>query len=227
MKFGGIVKSSTLDFPGKLCCVLFVLGCDLDCFYCHNRGLIDGSLQEMESGEIMSFLQKRKGLLDGVVISGGEPTIYPDLIDFIKLVKKIPYAVKLDTNGQRPEVVEKIAGDRLADYFAVDYKASLEDYFDVCGDSGEKVLKSIDVLLRSNADFEVRTTIYPGLGIEGLFKIASELPKLSRYRINMYKSPITVKAGHAGLLKKEVLTQGELEQALEKIKKIQPNTVLF
>ena len=102
MIFGGMQKSSTIDFPGTLCCVLFTRGCDLDCFYCHNRSLISAKGPALLQEDVWSFLERRRGLLDGVTISGGEPTLQEDLPEVLRRLREMGYKTKLDTNGQRP-----------------------------------------------------------------------------------------------------------------------------
>ena len=133
MIFGGMQRSSTIDFPGALACVLFTRGCDLDCFYCHNRELIAGDGGQLAEAAVFSFLEKRRGLLDGVVVSGGEPTLQPDLEEFLRRVRPLGYRVKLDTNGRRPALVERLWREGLFDYVAVDVKALPADYPAVCG----------------------------------------------------------------------------------------------
>lgn len=112
MIFGGMQRSSTIDFPGALACVLFTRGCDLDCFYCHNRELIAGDGDQLAEAAVFSFLEKRRGLLDGVVVSGGEPTLQPDLEEFLRRVRPLGYRVKLDTNGRRPRS-SNVSGGRV------------------------------------------------------------------------------------------------------------------
>ena len=133
MNISGIVKSSLIDFPGLISCILFVPGCNYDCFYCHNRSLIDGSHILLTPQYVTDFLQKRAGLLDGVVISGGEPTLQSDLISFMKMIRSLGYQIKLDTNGSCPDVVKEILKLKLCDYIAVDYKAPSVHYPMICG----------------------------------------------------------------------------------------------
>lgn len=191
MNVSGIVKSSLIDFPGLVSCVLFVPGCNYNCFYCHNRSLIDGSHIIMTPQYVQDFLQKRVGLLDGAVISGGEPTLQSDLIPFIKKVRSYGYQIKLDTNGSRPEVVEEILLQDLCDYFSVDYKAPSEQYPEICGAGTDaaQVIKTIELLSENKIPFEVRTTVIPQLGSEELITMAKEMPPVPRYVLNRYKAP--------------------------------------
>ena len=186
MNISGIIKSSLIDYPGLISCVLFVPGCNYTCFYCHNRSLIDGSHILMTPQYVSEFLKKRAGLLDGVVISGGEPTLQNDLIPFMQMIQGLGYQIKLDTNGSHPDLVEEIINLRLCDYIAVDYKAPAERYPEFCGfgSDADQVIKTIRLLSESDVPFEVRTTVIPQLGTNELALMAKELPTVSRYVLN-------------------------------------------
>ena len=144
MNISGIIRSSLIDFPGLVSCVLFVPGCNYSCFYCHNRSLIDGSYILMTPQSVKDFLQKRAGILDGVVISGGEPTLQEGLIPFIQMIRNLGYQVKLDTNGSRPEIIKALLKWQLCNYYAVDYKAPAKQYPKICG-RGANALKVIEI----------------------------------------------------------------------------------
>jgi len=191
MIFAGMVKNSLIDYPGLIACVLFTPGCNYDCFYCHNRFLLSGDSDKLDLDDVGNFLQKRQGLIDAVVISGGEPTLQKDLIPYLEKIKKMGYKLKLDTNGSNPKVIEEILDKGLVDYYAVDYKASKARYHEICGGKAdpEQVLATINLLLSRGADFEVRTTVIPQLKIEDLMQIAQELPQLLRYKLNAYRIP--------------------------------------
>lgn len=191
MNISGIVKSSLIDYPGLVSCVLFVPGCNYNCFYCHNRSLIDGSHILLTPQSVTGFLQKRTGLLDGVVISGGEPTLQGDLLSFMAAVKCLGYRIKLDTNGSRPDVIEEILRLKLCDYFAVDYKAPAAVYQKICGRSADadQVISTVRLLIAHGASFEVRTTVIPQLTGDELQLMAKELPAVPRYVLNRYKVP--------------------------------------
>ena len=227
MKFGGIQRCSTIDFPGTLSCVLFTLGCDLNCFYCHNRALLDGSGPVLSSGEIWAFLEKRRGLLGGVVLSGGEPTLQEDLTETIVAIREMGYRVKLDTNGQHPQIVQKLIDDRLLDYVAVDFKTSQDDYGWVCeSEKGyDSTKQTIELLLRSGIAFEARTTLYPGLNETELLELTGSVPLLPRYRLNLYRAPEQHLPSHALLLKRPFLTGADLTRLEPALKAIQPNIV--
>lgn len=191
MTISGIVKSSLVDYPGIVACVLFVPGCNYNCFFCHNRSLIDGTHELISPQYIKDFLIKRAGLLDGVVITGGEPTLQPDLISYMEMIKRLGFRLKLDTNGSSPQIITQLLQAGLCDYYAVDYKASAVKYQEICGTSAntETVLKTIDLLLDYHADFEIRTTVIPQLNEEDLVCMAKELPVVPRYVLNHYRKP--------------------------------------
>ena len=160
MRLGGMVKSSTLDYPGLVSAVLFTQGCNFTCPYCHNPHLVRLFGQPLAEGEALYFLRKRRPLLDGIVISGGEPTIQPDLDVFCKKLRGLGYCVKLDTNGSRPEVLASLIERKLINYLAMDIKADPSNYPPELGPdgSGQAVLETISLLKRSGFPHEYRTT---------------------------------------------------------------------
>lgn len=162
MNFVGISKLSLLDYPNKMSAILFTKGCNFKCPFCHNGlTLLDNSAKEIPFEEILDFLKKRVGVLDGVVISGGEPTLMPDLKDKIIAIKKLGYLVKLDTNGTNPEIVRDLINLRLIDYVAMDIKNCMIKYdltTNSCVDQN-KILKTIQILMSSGIDYEFRTTL--------------------------------------------------------------------
>jgi len=225
MTVSGMVKSSLIDFPGLVSCVLFVPGCNYDCFYCHNRALVDGPYEVQSPDHVMNFLEKRAGVLDGVVISGGEPTLQPDLIQFAKTLKAIGYQLKLDTNGSRPDVVKKLLSEGVFDYYAVDYKAPKAGYQEICGAGAraDKVLETVKLLIEKNAAFEVRTTVCPQLGEAELVTMAKELPVVPRYVLNRYRRPEKFKSCDLARVNEKPYTQVQIEALANAIKKYQPN----
>jgi pyruvate formate lyase activating enzyme len=131
MNIGGYIKSSLIDFPGTISCVVFTQGCNFHCPYCHNPDLVPmnrGKNELISSDSVFSFLERRKGLLDGVVVSGGEPTLQKGLVDFLRRVKAMGFRVKLDTNGSRPQVLRVLFAENLVDYVAMDIKTSPDRY---------------------------------------------------------------------------------------------------
>ena len=158
----GIQKLTLLDFPGRVACTIFTAGCNFRCPFCHNASLVvksDG--EQIPKEEILDFLEKRRGRLSGVCISGGEPTLQPDLIPFIRSVREMGYAVKLDTNGYRPDVLSELIAQGLVDYIAMDIKTSRERYSVVAGIDIDvsKIEESAALIMQSGIDYEFRTTV--------------------------------------------------------------------
>lgn len=163
MLIKGLQKLTLLDFPGKTACTVFTAGCNFRCPFCHNASLVtDIDDERISEEEFFSFLSKRQGILDGVAITGGEPTLQPDLTDFLKKIKDMGYSIKLDTNGYRPQVLKDVVNNGLVDYVAMDIKNSKEKYALTCGlDSMdmEKIEESIEFLMSGKVDYEFRTTV--------------------------------------------------------------------
>lgn len=163
----GLQKLTLLDYPGRTACTVFTGGCNFRCPFCHNAPLVlPGRDQEpYTEEEVLAYLKKRAGLLDGVCVSGGEPTLQEDLEAFLRQVKVLGYQVKLDTNGSRPETLRALLEQGLIDYVAMDVKSSPEEYARACGGPVdlEKVGRSIDLLLSDCVDYEFRTTVVAGL----------------------------------------------------------------
>lgn len=228
MNISGIIKSSLIDYPGLISCVLFVPGCNYNCFYCHNRSLIDGSHILITPQYVDDFLRKRAGLLDGVVISGGEPTLQNDLISFILSLKLMGYKVKLDTNGSRPDVVEEVIKLGLCDYFAVDYKAPAEQYPMICGAhaDADQVRKTIRLLSEQSVPFEVRTTVIPQLGSEELIRMAKEFPQVPRYVLNRYRVPEKYLPQEEERVRQKPHTSEEIRALADLITVWQPNVII-
>lgn len=228
MHISGIVKSSFVDYPGLVSCVLFVSGCNYNCFYCHNRHLLEGRQEIIHSEWIDDFLHKRVGLLDAVVISGGEPTLQKDLIPFAKRIKHLGYQIKLDTNGCSPTVIEELLKSDLFDYYAVDYKAPSSRYKEICGNSADAatVLHTINLLLRAEVAFEVRTTVIPQLKEADLFQMAKELPTLPRYALNPYRKPEYSLPCDLSRIKQTPYTKNQIALFAKKMQHLQPNIMI-
>jgi len=163
MTVAGLQKMTLLDFPGKVACTVFLQGCNFRCPFCHNSDLLGSRGPEgMAAEELLKFLEKRKGLLDGVCITGGEPTLQPGLEDLIRRIKEMGYAVKLDTNGSRPEVLKRLVAENLLDYVAMDIKNCPESYVQTAAmkpELLEAVQESMHFLLTGTLDYEFRTTV--------------------------------------------------------------------
>lgn len=167
MKICGLQKTTLLDFPGRVAATIFTGGCNFRCPFCHNSELLDFGAPEYDSEEaVFAFLNKRKGILKGVCITGGEPTLQPDLEDFIRRVRSMGLAVKLDTNGYRPDVLKDLCRKGLLDCAAMDIKAGREHYGEAAGIPGlamERIDESIEFLLSGTLPYEFRTTVVRGL----------------------------------------------------------------
>ena len=163
MKIHGLQKMTLLDFPGHVACTVFLGGCDFRCPFCHNFELVDGTAEPlMDEGEFFSFLEKRRGLLDGVAVTGGEPCLHKDLPELMKKIRALGFGVKLDTNGYHPELLHSVLDAGLVDYVAMDIKNSPEKYAATCGlESVElsPIRESISVIMESGVDYEFRTTV--------------------------------------------------------------------
>jgi pyruvate formate lyase activating enzyme len=162
MKIGGLQKNSFIDFPGKVSCVFFLAGCNFDCPYCHNPDLVDGSCPCNASSEeaAFEFLDHRRGLLEGVVLSGGEPTLQEDLPLVCEKVKSMGYPIKLDTNGSRPKVLKHLMDDGLIDFVSMDLKTDPLLYSPLITRDirPQQILTSIRLIMESNLPYEFRTT---------------------------------------------------------------------
>ena len=163
MMLHGLQKMTLLDFPGRVACTVFLGGCDFRCPFCHNYELADGSARPvMDEAALMAFLEKRRGLLDGVAITGGEPCLRPDLPDLMRRIRGLGFAVKLDTNGTHPELLNAILREGLADYVAMDIKNSPEKYARTAGLAEldmTPIRRSVALLTAGNVDYEFRTTV--------------------------------------------------------------------
>lgn len=187
MRIDGLQKMTLLDFPGKVACTVFTGGCNFRCPFCHNALLVTELPQKPDYtvDEILSFLKKRQGLLDGVAITGGEPLMNPEIDSFIREIRKLGYSVKLDTNGSFPERLEKIVNDGLIDYVAMDIKNCKKKYAETVGLSSfdlSKVERSVDFLKNGSVDYEFRTTVVREFHtVEDIRKAAEWISGAKRY----------------------------------------------
>jgi len=227
MVFGGIQKLTLLDYPEKTACTLFTVGCNYSCGFCQNTSLIDPfkneySISEME---ILSFLEKRQNLLDGVCISGGEPLMYDNLDSFIDKVKTLGYLVKVDTNGSYPDKLEKLLVSGCVDYIAMDIKNTPEKYALTIGIADydiSPVIKSVDLLRSCLIPYEFRTTVVRELHTgEDLVSIARWLSNAKKYYLQTF-------VDSEGVLQRGLhsYSDEEMLEFLSKIKEILPNSEL-
>jgi pyruvate formate lyase activating enzyme len=187
----GLQKTSVVDYPPYVACTIFISTCNFRCGFCYNSDLVNDSdkLKEYSEDDIMQFLESKKSILDGVCITGGEPTLYKNLKEFIKKIKNKNLKVKLDTNGTNPHIIKDLLDNNLLDYIAMDIKSSKENYDKAAGVKVniENLNKSIDIIKNSNIDYEFRTTAVPGLIDENIIKDIGEwLKGAKKYAIQQF-----------------------------------------
>ncbi len=204
MQIKGLVKTSIVDYPGRIATVLFTGGCNFRCPYCHNADLVlrPESLPDVGMGEVFELLAERQGFVDGVVVTGGEPTLQAGLEDFMRELKNRGLAVKLDTNGYRPGVLRRLLHERLLDYVAMDVKSPLEKYTLAAGRmiDTKRIKESIQLLLSSGIEYEFRTTIVPGMvTVEDVRAIAQLIAEARRYFLQQFRAFGTLTPRYAAL----------------------------
>ena len=209
MDINGLQKLTLLDYPGKCACTVFLAGCNLRCPFCHNAALVTGHAPAaMTEAEFFAFLKKRRGLLDGVCVTGGEPTLRPDLPEFLRKIKDMGYLVKLDTNGTNPGMLRQLMDERLVDYVAMDIKSSPDRYRETCGgiDVLRAVRESAALLLENAVDYEFRTTCCrPFQDEKAMEAIGQWLAGARQYYLqNFVDSGCLVGTGVSGFTKEEM-----------------------
>ena len=228
MLIKGLQKLTLLDFPEKMACTVFTLGCNLRCPFCHNASLVlseraDDTLIPEE--EFFSFLQKRRGILEGVCITGGEPTLQPDLPAFIRKIRDMGFAVKLDTNGARPAVLKSLVAEELLDYVAMDVKNSLSAYPETVGLPAFDVApveESMDFLMAGHIPFEFRTTLVRGLHTpEGVAEMGRRLAGEERFFLQTFEDSGDLIAGEGDALSS--FTPAETQELLRILRQYVPN----
>ncbi len=229
MLIGGLQKVTLIDYPGKVACTVFLMGCNFRCPFCYSGELVlpkEIKKQPRISEKVFfDFLKERQGLLEGVVLCGGEPTISEDLLEFCQKIKKLGYLVKLDTNGSNPKMIEKLIKERLIDYVAMDIKAPQNKYGFCSGNKADikNIKKSVEFLKQGKIDFEFRTTVAPGLSESDFLEIANwigvpstnsgQAPKYFLQEFNSQKPVLNPE-----ILKLPVLKREDIEKAIETIK---------
>lgn len=162
MKIGGFQKTTLLDFPGRVAAIVFTSGCNFRCPFCHNSALVLDKAENLDETEILEYLKMRRGVLDGVSISGGEPLMQKGLIPFLRKIREIGLEIKIDTNGSFPSVLRDLIDEGLIDYIAMDVKTSIKRYPELTGcdqNTVEKIKRSIDIIMSSGLEYEFRTTV--------------------------------------------------------------------
>lgn len=192
MIFGGLEKFTLIDYPGKIACLVYTIGCNFKCPYCHNPELVDETTDvKINELEFFNFLDSRKGILEGVVITGGEPTIHADLLNVMQEIKRRGFLVKLDTNGTNPEMLKDGIEKGLIDYVAMDIKSPLSKYSRTVARpvDFEAIGKSINILLSSPVEYEFRTTVIKGMLLpEDIEEIGKEIKGAKRYYLQKFVS---------------------------------------
>ena len=219
MLIGGLQKFSLIDYPGKLCAIIFTQGCNFRCPYCHNPELVlpERFIPSLSEEEIFSFLDKRKKQLEAVEVTGGEPTLQPDLLSFLAKIKNRGFSVKLDTNGSFPEIVQKAIRQGVVDYLAMDVKAPLERYQAVTHSKidPQKIKKTIAIIMKSGLDYEFRTTIVKSqLSLEDFLKIAQLIKGAKLYVLQNF---VPAKTLDSLFQKEDSYSEKELEKIREQV----------
>lgn len=211
MKISGLQKLTLLDFPDVVSCIVFTKGCNLRCPFCHNSSLVVDSKLTPEIGEeeVFSYLNKRKNILDGVVISGGEPLLQSDIKDFIVRIKTLGYKVKLDTNGVNSKLLSELIDEKLVDYVAMDIKNTFDKYDMTTGKSNSRIdniKESIRILKKEKVPYEFRTTIVKNFhNIEDIKKILKYINGSKYFIQNFVDNENTIKKGLIGFTKDELI----------------------
>ena len=227
MHIGGMQKLTLLDYPGKVACTVFLSGCNLRCPYCHNPGLVlpdQINAPGIPESEVFAFLEQRKGKLDGICITGGEPTLQPELPGFLEKLRELGYAIKLDTNGTYPGMLKGLLRDGILDYVAMDIKNSPQRYAETCGgaDVLSRVRESVDLLLDSSIEYEFRTTVCKPLHTEKeMEEIGHWLGGAKRYFLQPFVDTGTLVSGGV-----QAHTRDELARLRQAVLPYIPNTQL-
>lgn len=187
MIIAGFQKNSFVDFPEQIASVIFSVGCNMDCWYCHNHGITQDPDLSVE--KIIDFLSSRKGMIDGVVFTGGEALLQPDLEDVITKVKELGFLIKLDTNGLLPDKLKNLLDKNLLDYVAMDIKSPWEKYNQITQVNCdiEALKKSVEIIMNSGVDYEFRTTMSPDLFVDDIRTIAQNIKGAKKYAIQQYR----------------------------------------
>lgn len=221
MKIAGMQKNSFVDYPGKIAACIFLSGCNMDCFYCHNRELLAADNNDfLCSTDVIKFLEDRKSFLEGVVISGGEPTLHIELEEFIFRIKQIGYPVKLDTNGTNPEMLERLISKELIDYVAMDIKAPFDKYEEVCRTNVciDKIKSSINLLLNGKIPYEFRTTFIPQLGFDDIKCIVGGIKDAPIYVLQQFRNNFSVQNSNNNQFFETPHTPDYIQETVNQIK---------
>ena len=234
MLLGGLQKTTLIDFPGRVACTVFTVGCNFRCPFCHNKDLVSlelfkkTKLQPISEDYFFEFLEKRKKILDGVCITGGEPSLQKDLPQFCKKIKSLGLEVKLDTNGSNPKMLEKLIKKETIDFISMDVKTVFEEYKKAIGIQYpvSSIKESIKLILRSGLEYEFRTTIVPGIHDKGtMVKLAKDLKEIVKlnYVFQQFRPKNCLDPKY---LKMRPFSSQEMQDILKSVQRILPNTKL-
>ncbi len=220
MKIGGLQKFSMIDYPDKIACIVFTQGCNFRCPYCHNPELVKPEMfgESLSEEEFFDFLKERVGKLDAVSITGGEPTLQYDLIEFIKKIRDLGFLIKLDTNGTNPDMLKEIIDQKLVNYLAMDIKAPFSKYEEITKMpvNIEKIKQSMEMIKNSGIDYEFRTTLVKKLlSPEDIEQIGRDIAGAKQYFLQKFVSTKTV---DEKVLNEETYSEEELENLKERLK---------
>jgi len=224
MIVGGIQWMTLLDYPGRVAATVFTAGCNYRCPFCHNPELVLPELVAKAGvaleEDFFDELAERHGFLDAIVISGGEPTLQPDLLTVLERIKQLGYLIKLDTNGSHPEIIRSALARRLLDYIAMDIKAPIDKYEQVVGTvvDTECIQQSISLIQQSGTDYEFRTTVAPGLSEEDLFRIADWLSGSKAYWLQTFQASSEKRLVDDGCRETDALEKGDLEAVWQQLR---------
>lgn len=221
MKIGGFQKTSLLDYPDTISAIVWTVGCNFHCPFYYNKGIVEGNVKLIPEKEVLSFLEKRRGLIEGVVISGGEPLLQEDITGFCEKIKKLGYLIKIDTNGTYPEKLKELIDTKLVDYIAMDIKAPKEKYDKLTDTKTDtkKIEQSIELIKKSGINYEFRTTFVPDfLQKQDIIEIAQWLKGSKKFYIQQFKNDVPLISSNLNKLKPY-----SKEEILEVIKEIKNN----
>ena len=239
MFIGGMQKFTLLDYPGKISAVIFTMGCNFRCPFCHNPELVNPKEidyeNEIKENEVLKFLNSRKGDLDGICITGGEPTLQLGLTEFIEKVKRMGFLVKLDTNGSYPNIVKNLIENKLVDYVAIDIKTTPEKYGILTNEKDivKKIERSVSIVANSSSDLELRTTVVSGIvdvcDFDKIIKWINGIDqkvfsKLSRYSIQNFRPDKTLNDDFGNV---KPYSREELEKIADKIRRYCGNVAVL
>jgi len=193
MKIGGFQKTSLLDYPKKISTIIWTVGCNFRCPFCYNKDIVQGNVELVPEEEIFDYLKKRKEMIEALVITGGEPLMHKDITDFCKKVKQLGYLIKIDTNGTFPDRLKQLIDEKLVDYIAMDVKAPQAKYDTLTGVKTpiKKIKRSINIIKKSNVDYEFRTTfISKYLNEKDIIEVAKWLEGANSYFIQQFKNNV-------------------------------------